>query len=160
VTLALVRPLGNRAAGAAYERSQHGQADARLALREEENRIHREVGDALSRVYTARDRVALAGKNVEFAELAFEKLIDRREKIGDVTAIEVVETSRTVLDARTELVRALVGHKLAEGELLAAQGIIANQYAQSLARNEFERNRLALLAAHDGLRFFAPLDEE
>lgn len=158
-TLAFLRPWGNRALEARYEQAQHGYAVSELNLRAQRNGVRKQIGDALSSVYTARERVALTQKNVEYAELALEKLISRRDKIGDVTALEVVRTSQTLLDARTELVDALVTHKLAEGELLAAQGIIANQYAQNLARSDFERNRLGMLAANDGLRFFAPIAE-
>jgi len=158
-TLQFIRPWGNRSLKAGLRIARFTHEDSKLNLRERQNQVRREVADAMSNVYTARQRVELARKNLEFALAAFEKLIRRREKVGDVTALEIVTTSKSVLEARSELVIATVSHKQAEGALLAAQGIIANQYALNLARTDFERNRIGTLAANDALRYFVPVAE-
>lgn len=151
------RPWGNRALEAAYAGATARYSDLELGLRDLENVVEQNVGDALAGVYTARQRIKIAEKNVALAEDAYERLLRRRKTAGDVTELEVVLNSRRVLEARAQRIAALVDHKVAETQLLTAQGIIANQYGHQLASSNFEIHRIDLLAKNDAVHFFAPV---
>jgi outer membrane protein TolC len=157
VTVTYIRPWANRALKAQLAAATSAHDSAGLGLRDLENIVEQSVGDALAGVYTARGRVEEAQKNVAFAQDAYDRLLRRRETTGDVPEIQVVLNSQRLLQARAERIVALVDHKIAEAQLLAAQGVIANQYGQRLATSDFERYRIGLLAANDALRFFKPL---
>ena len=151
------RPLANRAAKANYAAASTQYDDTKLSLNDLENVVKQGVADALAGVYSARQRAQIAQQQARLARDAYDRLLRRRETNGDVTELEIVLVSRRLLEARQSQVNALIDHKLAEARLLAAQGIIANQYAPTLANSEFERYRIGLLAANDALQFFQPV---
>jgi len=150
-------PWRNRALKARYEQAQKLDSDQGVVIQDLENNVGRQINDALADLFGARARVNTADKNVEFAQAAFDKLIERRNAGGDVRELELVTKSRELLTARQARVNALIDNKIAESNLLAAQGIIASAYGERTAINDFERERLDGLSKHSLLRYFSQL---
>jgi len=126
-------------------------------VRSLENDIVQQVNDALATVLGARARIDLAEKNVEFAQAAYDKLAKRRDTGGDVRELELITKSQDLLTAKSTRINALIDNKVAESQLLAAEGIIASTYGDLTARNDFERTRLKRLSDLFPFQFFSQL---
>lgn len=152
-----VYPWKNRTLKARHTQSEKSDQIQAATVSDLENQVVQQVNDALAAVLGARARVEVAEKNVEFAQAAFDKLVQRRESGGDVRELELITKSQELLAAKRARINALIDNKIAESQLLAAQGIIAGAYGEMTARNDFERQRLDALNRQSPLRFFAQL---
>jgi outer membrane protein TolC len=157
VTATYNRPWGNRSLKAAYTIAQKSDENQGLTVRSLENDIVQQVNDALATVLGARARIDLAEKNVEFAQAAYDKLAKRRDTGGDVRELELITKSQDLLTAKSTRINALIDNKVAESQLLAAEGIIASTYGDLTARNDFERTRLKRLSDLFPFQFFSQL---
>ena len=151
------RPWGNRSLKAQYTIAQKSDENQSVVIRGVENNIVQQVNDALANVLGARARIDLADKNVEFAQAAYDKLAKRRDSGGDVRELELITKSQDLLAAKSTRINALIDNKVAESQLLAAEGIIASTYGELTARNDFERTRLKRLSDMFPLQFFSQL---
>lgn len=159
-TLGYNLPLGNRALKAQLTQAEKRHEDQTVAIRDLENTIVRDVRDALSGLHSARTRLEIAERNVTYAETAFSRLESRRAAGGDVRELELISKSRELLNAKAARLSAQIDNKIAETQLLVAQGVIAAQYPSVVASNDFDRQRVQLLTNGDELRYFAPLEGE
>lgn len=106
---ALVRRTGAAAAQAAARRD-----DALNRVREDVTEARAQIAAAVSRIETARRQLAAAEDG--FREEA------RRVQQGEGVPLEALDSTRSLLEARLDLVRALTDHNLAQFRLLAAVG--------------------------------------
>ena len=157
VTATYNRPWGNRSLEAQYTIAQKSDENQGVVIRSLENDIVQQVNDALANVLGSRARIDLAEKNVEFAQAAYDKLAKRRDTGGDVRELELIIKSQDLLAAKSTRINALIDNKVAESQLLAAEGIIASTYGDLTARNDFERTRLKRLSDMFPLQFFSQL---
>jgi outer membrane protein TolC len=153
-SLSYYYPLGNRALKASAEQSEIAVTDLQLSLRAVENKIVREINDAVSHVDTSMERRVAASESVGYAELALEKLEQRRE-MGELEEFEWIINVRRLMTAKLSLLFTRVDHKKALLRLGAAEGTIANDFVSKLADNPFERLRMNILKSDGGFLFFA-----
>ncbi len=151
------RPWGNRAANAALRSAEVNLHEIRPTSEAYVSGIaNKEVYDAMSNMDAARILADLRRLELTAAESAYAALVRQQEIVADVTQNEIILSMRKIYDADISLVRALVANKQAESQLLAAQGVLLNEYAHRHA-GDFERYRLQALAGSDQLSYFAPL---
>ncbi len=155
LTLSYTRPSLNRAANSQYASARYSAMSQRHSVTQARDLVVADINNALSAVSSARRRVASANETVKLADLALERLKRRREVGGSVGALELLTTVRAVLNAKLARISALVDNKIAEIQLLHADGSIAQQYPEQLARNDFEKRRLALLSENKALSWFS-----
>ncbi len=155
-SISLLRPWGNVPARAQLRQAELGQDDQGLAVRNLEYDVTREVNDALDRLYGARMRIGFADQNLKLAEAAYERLLTRREIGADVAALEIVTAIQAMLTAKGDRIAALIDNKVAETQLLAAQGTVASEFTSTEANGPLENRRLDALRASNALRYFAP----
>lgn len=149
-------PLFNHANKARYVQAKKLDEDQGVVIRSLENDITQQVNDALANIYSARARVDTAERNAKLAQEAYKKLVRKRALGGNVPELELITKSQDILSAKQDLLNALVDNKIAESQLLAAEGIIANRYPELTSQNSFDRKRLRALSRHAQLRYFAP----
>ncbi len=155
--LSFNRPWGNRAANAALRAAEVNLNEIRPVSEAYASSLAgREVYDALSGMDAARALADLRQLELTAAENAYAALIRQQEVVADVTQNEIILSMRKIYDADISLVRAWVANKQAESQLLAAQGVLLNEYARRHA-GDFELYRLQALADADQLSYFAPL---
>jgi outer membrane protein TolC len=153
--LTYVLPLGQRAAKAALKTANTNVQASEHAARISANEVIREVNDAFAAYSSALARVTQAEEALKLSEFAY-RLVERRFEIGEfVSQVELNRNRREVLGARTSLISARIDVRRAWSRLLGAQGVLAERYPEMHAYNDFERSRLAALAASKALRFFA-----
>ena len=154
-SMTLTRPWGNVPLKAAHRRAELLQTDQELLIKNLENNVTREVNDALDIVHGARMRLDFAERNLQLANESYERILKRREIGADVTALELVTALQELLSAKSERISALVDNKIAETQLLAAQGVIASRFTSTDANSPFENRRLDMLREIGALRYFA-----
>ncbi|MGF1612414.1 MAG: TolC family protein [Gammaproteobacteria bacterium] len=152
-SLEYLYPWGNRAVKAAYAQAEADRERQQLLLRETENRLSRQLRDALVELASTAERVDITARNAQLAALAYEKAVSE-EQARLTREVEVVTQSVRLLNARLEHVRALAERKQAETQILATTGVLGKVYAERLARNQLERYRLSLLKANGMLQHF------
>jgi outer membrane protein TolC len=152
--LTWVAPLGLRAAKAAVKTANTNVQASEHAERISANEVIREVNDAFAAYSSALARVTEAEEALKLSEFAYQ-LVERRFEIGEfVSQVELNRNRREVLAGRASLISARIDARRAWSSLLAAQGALAERYPEMHAYNDFERHRLAALAANKALRFF------
>ncbi len=154
-TLSYTRPALNRSANAQYASARYSAMSQRHSVSQARDLVVADINNALSAVASARRRVESANETVKLSQFALDRLQRRREVGGSVGALELLTTVRAVLNAKLARVSALVDNKIAEIQLLHADGSIAHQYPEQLARNDFEKRRLALLSENNALSWFS-----
>ncbi|HTT07723.1 MAG TPA: TolC family protein [Gammaproteobacteria bacterium] len=147
-------PWGNRAFKAQFVQAEKSDEAEALTVRNVENTVGQQVNDALAAVFAARAQVDITEKNVNFAQTAYDKLVKRREIGGDVRELELVTKSQELLAARLNHINALINNKIAESNLLAAQGIIAAAYGEATAPSSVDIQRLESLAGYGVFKYF------
>lgn len=150
----LVRPWGNRAAIAAHEGSEHGVELQTYGVRSTRNAVQRALSDAAVGVAAAVARVDITERNLQLAETRYRKAEEQQRSRG-VTEFEIILQSNALLDAARDLIAALVQLKQAEARYLAALGQLPTVYAQRTAQTLLDRARVAALAEHEQLPYFA-----
>ncbi|MGH8624282.1 MAG: TolC family protein [Gammaproteobacteria bacterium] len=146
-------PWGNRAVKARLAQAQAVTTRQSLVLRATDNGIHRDLNDALVALASANERIAITARNVQLADLAYQKAI-QQQQLRVVTEYEVAEQNKRLLTARLEHIQAQTDRKQAEARVLAALGIIANTYAKRSSQTKIDRHRLTLLEVNHVLRHF------
>ena len=148
-----VYPIGNRAAKARATAATAGREEAGLAQDELRRRVVQEVNDAINAMQTAVVNRRLSADTLQAATSAWDS-VGRRSANGSATQLEVVQALQSLQSARQGELNAQISLRTAEAQLLAAQGIFERRAAGWLARNDFERARMAMLAASGDLQFF------
>lgn len=149
------RPWKNRSAKAALARAHFALDKSRLSEQWQKQTVRKEVSDALTALSSTAARIKSAATRERLAAAALSKGRERWQEKGDIGEMELVIKSRTLLDARLAQVAARVAYKKAETQLLAAQGIVAEEMAKRLALNDFDRHRLLLLASTGATHYFS-----
>lgn len=150
-------PWGNRAFKAQFTQAEKGDEAQALTVRDVENNVGQQVNDALAGVFAARAQIDITEKNVGFAQAAYDKLVERRETGGDVRELELVRKSQELLAAKQAHINALIDNKIAESNLLAAQGIIAAAYGEATAPSNVDLQRLHSLAGYGIFKYFTQI---
>jgi outer membrane protein TolC len=154
--LTYVAPWGRRAANAAVSAARANQAAAEINHQAAEAGVILDVNDAVSAYGSALRRVENAQDALKLSEFAYGQ-VERRFTLGEaVSQVELNRNRRDLLAARLALISARIDVRRAESSLLAAQGTIAERYPAMHPYNDFDRHRLARLAAAGGMRFFGP----
>lgn len=146
-------PWGNRAVKAAFRQAEAQRQRQQFLLQETENRLGRQLRDALVELASATERVSITTRNVQLASLAYEKAVSE-EQARTVREVEVVAQSVQLLNAQLQSIQALAERKQAEAQVLAAIGVLGHRYAERLAQNPLERYRISLLNANGVLQYF------
>ncbi|MGH8611957.1 MAG: TolC family protein [Gammaproteobacteria bacterium] len=146
-------PWGNRVVKARLAQAQAVRTRQSLVLRATDNGIYRDLNNALVALASANERVAITDRNVQLAEIAYQKAL-QQQQLRVVTEYEVVEQNKRLLTARLGRIQAQTDRKRAEAGVLAALGIIASTYAKRSSQTEIDRHRLTLLEANRVLRHF------
>lgn len=146
-------PWGNQAVKARLAQAEAVTTRQDLVVGLTNNRIYRDINNAQIDLASAEERVKITARNVELAELAYEKAIAQRE-LGGVTEYEIVQQNQRLLTARLDHIQAKTVRKQAEAQLLAALGVLPKSYAERTAQTALDRYRLEVLAANHVLRHF------
>jgi outer membrane protein TolC len=132
------------------------QAAAEINHQAAEAGVILDVNDAVSAYGSALRRVENAQDALKLSEFAYGQ-VERRFTLGEaVSQVELNRNRRDLLAARLALISARIDVRRAESSLLAAQGTIAERYPAMHPYNDFDRHRLARLAAAGGMHFFGP----
>ncbi|MDO6461245.1 TolC family protein [Granulosicoccaceae sp. 1_MG-2023] len=154
-----VYSLGNRAAKARSNAATAGREDAALAQDQLRRLVVQEVNNAVNALHSAVQNRRLSAETLAAATAAWDS-IARRSANGTATQLEVVQALSELQQARLGELNAQLDVRAAEAALLAAQGIFERRAAGWLARNDFERSRMAMLAASGDLQFFLRAPED
>jgi outer membrane protein len=152
-TVEYLYPWGNQALKARLAQTEAATRRQDLLVGLTNNRVYREINNAQIGLVSANERVEITARNVELAQLSYEKAVAQRE-LGTVTEYEIVEQNRSLLTARLNHIRAKTERKQAEAQLLAALGVLPKSYAERTAQTALDRHRLEVLAANHVLRHF------
>ena len=156
-SVAYKHPWGNQAAKSGVTQAEAGLEQSELQLQQTKRQVTRDVINALAALYSAQKRYKSTKQTEKLAQLAYDKLLRKRELGSGVKELEMIVTLRNLINARLATLSAQVAQKKADTALLAAQGILANQYAVKNARTEFDLYRTARLAEAKKLSYFSPL---
>lgn len=115
-------PFGKEAEKSALSQARIQNTEALDAHAQTELGITEEVNSALSGTLSARSQAELAGKNMDLAQLAYEK-VERLKNLGLATQFELLRALNDVLSARLAYVAARVGYHQAYARLRTAQGL-------------------------------------
>jgi len=123
VRLQLTVPIGNSGAKAllAERRLQTEQA-LRTAYAKEMD-VVQEVREAVRLLRTTAEGVRASQESVRLAETELDTA-QKRFRAGELTPFDVRLRNQSLLDARTRLLRNLVDHRIAQAQLLHAQGLL------------------------------------
>jgi outer membrane protein TolC len=152
-TLEYLYPWGNQAVKARLAQAEAVTTRQDLVVGLTNNRIYRDINNAQINLTSAEERVKITARNVELAELTYEKAVAQGE-LGLVAAYEIVQQNQRLLTARLDHIQAKTVRKQAEAQLLAALGILPKSYAERTAQTALDRYRLDVLAANHVLRHF------
>lgn len=155
VQLDYAYPVGNQALKARHDRSVITEKNIELSYAFIENRVEREVRDAVGLMRTSKQRVAMAQRNVDRIHAAY-RIIQERQTLGEARPFEWILNLQRLMEARISLVLARVDHRLARCRLAAAQGTLETETVNRLAANPGDRLRIQGLAAGNQLVFFNP----
>jgi outer membrane protein TolC len=154
-SLGYVRTWGNRAARAARDRSQAALMDTQLNQEDTQQNVVKEVSDAVTSLSSARSRIEMTRQAHELANQALEKAQTLRQGLGTISELEVILKLRDVVNTRAAQVNALLDSKLAESQLLAAQGTLPEALAiQQSAGNPMEQQRVQMVGDESAASFF------
>ncbi|MCK5297022.1 MAG: TolC family protein [Alphaproteobacteria bacterium] len=155
--LSFTRQLGNRAAKAGVSKSFYDLQDRLLSSRDVKKAALEEISGLLSSLDSARVRSKLAKKEKERIQTAYNGLLRKQKIGGDVKQDELILTSRRLLSANLSHISALIENKTTELQLLAAQGILANEFGEQTAVSKLDKKRISYLATKGHLKHFSPL---
>ncbi len=154
-SLTYTYPLFNRPARAAYEASLARHERQGLSTRLIENSVEQEVSDAIARLVAARSRLRYAEENARLAAesygMAGDLLEAGRLEGGE---FQILQRSAALLSADYTWIAARIEQQKAESLLLAAQGVLPQEYGGLTAPSELEGHRLSLLDRVGALVFF------
>jgi outer membrane protein TolC len=154
-TLAYTYPLFNRPARGAYEAALARHERQGLATRITENAVEQEVGDAIARLVAARSRLRYAEENARLAAESYGMARDLLEAGRlDGGEFQILQRSAALLSADYAWIAARIEQQKAEALLLAAQGVLPQEYGGLTAPSELESHRLGLLERVGALAFF------
>jgi outer membrane protein TolC len=131
-------PWGNRPAEDALNLAEEQYKQSGKSMSSVATTVSRNVNDAVAGVLSAREQAAIAWKNVQRAEEALRLVKELWEQGRVPDAGQAVKNSPTftlllknneLLSAKLRYIQAQIGLKQAEGQLLAAQGLIAARFA-------------------------------
>ena len=140
VTLNYRVPWGNRPAEDALDLAEEQYKQSEKSMAAVAGAVSRQVNDAVAAVLSAREQTAIAFKNTQKAEEVLKLVTDlwAQGRVPDTAAVKNTPTftllakNTELLSARLRYIVAQIGLKQAEGQLLAAQGIIAARYSEDL----------------------------
>lgn len=140
VTLNYRVPWGNRPAEDTLAKTEQAYRQSGKIMSDRTNKISQQVNDAVAAVLSRRQQAALAWKNVQTAEQVLKGVKDLWEqgRVPDTGAVKNTPTftllakNTDLLNARLQYIQTQIALKQAEGQLLAAQGLIAARYAADL----------------------------
>ncbi len=158
-TLSYSRPLANRAALASARGARLGFNSSLLSQRQTLFGLRRQVLDGATTIISGRKRIQALSASLEAMRQAFDFLASRRER-GLVSEDEIILTTRRLLDTEAGLLAGRIATKKAEASYLAAQGVLARDFALRTAATAFERLRLATLGRHGQLAYFSGREDE
>jgi len=147
------RPLGNRAALAALEGAEHSLNQQNLLLRKAELSVRESFDTARASLASAHRQVKLNQNSIKLAEEAYQGSLELQDQ-GLIPVYESLSRLMTVLNARLGLAQAQIAERLAEAQLLAAVGGLAEQYGERSAQTPEDRLRLARLRESGALKHF------
>ncbi len=153
-TLSYNYPYGNIPAEAAFAQAEASLDDQTLAYRELENFVEREIGTALSSIFSARTQIELTENNLKLAEEAYKNALILWEA-NRVNEFEIISKNRDLLNSELDKILNQINLKKSESRLLAAQGTLANHYPMIAMPGEFDQYRLKQLDANGNLRYFS-----
>jgi len=133
-------PWGNRPAEDALNLAEEQYKQSGKSMSSLANTVSKNVNDAVAAVLSAREQAALALKNMQKAEEILKLVSDlwSQGRVPDTGAVKnsptftLMAKNSDLLSARLRYIQAQIGLKQAEGQLLAAQGIIAARYSEDL----------------------------
>jgi outer membrane protein TolC len=152
-SLVYLYPWRNQAVKAQLNQAEAVTTRQELVVKQTDNSIYRDINNAQIALNSAGERVKITARNVELAELTYEKAVAQGE-LGLVAAYEIVQQNQRLLTARLEYIQAQTERKQAEAQLLAALGVLPKSYAERTAQTALDRHRLNVLAANHVLRHF------
>ncbi len=123
VRLQMTVPIGNAAARALVSRRRLETEQALRSMYSKEMDIVQEVRDAVRVLRTTAERVRASQESVRLAETELDTA-QKRFRAGELTPFDVRLRNQSLLDARTRLLRNLVNHRIAQAQLLHAQGTL------------------------------------
>jgi len=114
-------PLGNRAAEARYRRAGHEKRQALYALKSLENTVETEVRNAVTAVERSFERVRVAERFQELADITLNQEMERlREGLTDT--FRILDFQDNVIDARLRKTDALLDFNQGLSSLFRAMG--------------------------------------
>jgi outer membrane protein TolC len=152
-SLVYLYPWRNQAVKARLNQAEAVTTRQELVVKQTDNSIYRDINNAQIALNSAGERVKITARNVELAELTYEKAVAQGE-LGLVGAYEIVQQNQRLLTARLDYIQAKTVRKQAEAQLLAALGVLPKSYAERTAQTALDRHRLNVLAANHVLRHF------
>lgn len=152
-TLLYLYPWGNQAVKAQLAQAEAVTMRQELVVKQTDNSVYRDINNAQIALISAGERVKITARNVELAQLTYEKAVAQGE-LGLVGSYEIVQQNQRLLTARLDYIQAKAARKQAEAQLLAALGVLPKSYAERTAQTALDRHRLNVLAANHVLRHF------
>lgn len=123
VRLQMTVPIGNAAARALLSRRRLETEQALRTLYAKEMDVVQDVREAVRALRTTAERVRASQESVRLAETELDTA-QKRFRAGELTPFDVRLRNQSLLDARTRLLRNLVDHRIAQAQLLHAQGAL------------------------------------
>lgn len=123
VRLQLTVPIGNTGARAFFAQRRLETEQALRTMYSKEMDVVQEVRDAVRQLRTTAERVRASQESVRLAETELDTA-QKRFRAGELTPFDVRLRNQSLLDARTRLLRNLVDHRIAQAQLLYAQGLL------------------------------------
>ncbi|MBW1801431.1 MAG: TolC family protein [Deltaproteobacteria bacterium] len=152
-SLTYTYPVRNRTLKARHVEAGEIENIRNYSMEAMENRVVREVNDALSMVQTSQARSSAARETLDFARIAYDRIQDR-QKLGETNQFEWILNMQRLIEARLSLILAQIDQRIALAGLRAAEGTFENQYVNQLTRNPCDRMRIGKLEAKRVLMFF------
>ncbi|MBF0284683.1 MAG: TolC family protein [Magnetococcales bacterium] len=129
------RPVGNHGPEATVAMAEEEVVRQELALQENRSRLLGEIRGAYSVLASARERRAIAERNLSLQTTAAGKLQDMQAD-RRVTEYEIIVRNLDLLQARQHVVNALVDGKISESALILALGRMEQDSMRSAAPAE------------------------
>lgn len=151
LTLLYQRPIGNRAARAAFDRSTHDLNRQTILLERVEAEVTTEWENARLDIASARARIRITRRALDLARDVYARA-GRLEQAGFTTGYETLAKLNALQQAEDEHIQAQIELRLAESRLLASVGGLAERYAERTAQTPADRERIARLQRTGTLR--------
>ncbi|MBL8754096.1 MAG: TolC family protein [Planctomycetes bacterium] len=122
VGLAMDIPLQRKSQRNSLRNAQIGLEQARRGLRLREEQIELDIRDAVRKLRSTEERIALQEDQIAQEQRAV-TVTEIRYEAGDVTNRELLEARQALVDARNALIRLKVDHSIARLRLLQDMGV-------------------------------------